>query len=146
MYYAIITLAVAIIAGLTLYAGYLLYQLYRQTQRQRAARQSRIDKITESIQTIALAVSQQQCDLSEGSIRLCILLDAIPILPQPDYRGSYPALHALYDKVKDMPTHEARKQQDKREKLKMDLQRGEWEAELESAILDEVKRLSHFSV
>ena len=135
-----------IILALAGYAGYLLTLLYKQGQRQKAARAARIEKITESIQTIALATVQQQCDLSEASIRLCVLLDAIPVLPQPDYRGRFPALHALYDRVKNLPTHEARAQQNKLERRKMDLSRSEWEAELESQILLEAETLAKFSV
>jgi hypothetical protein len=139
-------LAVVIIAGLSFYAGKLLWQLKRQNKRQALARQKRIDSITESIQVIAKAMEQQQCDLSEGCIRICNLLPAIPSDNLPDYANLYPSIYALYEKVAHMPTHKEREKMAKNERKKQDLQRAEWEAELETAILPEVSKLKAFSV
>lgn len=138
--------AVLIIAGLGFYAGKLLWQLKQQNKRQALARQKRIDSITESIQVIAKAMEQQQCDLSEGCIRICNLLPAIPSENLPDYSKLYPAIYELYGKVADMPTHKEREQLAKKERMKQDLQRAEWEAELETAILPEVTQLKSFTV
>ncbi|MDN4502303.1 DUF2489 domain-containing protein [Alteromonadaceae bacterium BrNp21-10] len=142
----IIILAIIIIAALAFYAGRLLFQLNKQTNEQNAVRNTRIANISESIQTIAFAMSQQQCDLSEGCIRLYKLLEAVPVTPRPDYASIYSNLYALYDQIKHMPTHEERQQQSKNERRKMDLQREELEAKLESNILKEIEQLKHFVV
>jgi hypothetical protein len=139
-------LAIVIIAGLSFYAGKLLWQLKRQNKRQALARQKRIDSITESIQVIAKAMEQQQCDLSEGCIRICNLLPAIPLNDLPDYASMYPYIHELYGKVAHMPTHKERERLAKNVRRKHDLQRAEWEAELETSILPEVGKLKSFRI
>ncbi len=142
----LLVLGLLIIAGLAFYAGRLLFLLNKQTTAQKDVRNSRVNTIIESIQTIAFAMSQQQCDLSEGCIRLYKLLEALPIDPHPDYANIYPNVYSLYEQIKHMPTHEQRQQQPKAERRKMDLQREELEARLESKILKEIDELKNFSV
>ncbi|MDM7859353.1 DUF2489 domain-containing protein [Alteromonas sp. ASW11-36] len=136
-----IALGLTIIAGLGFYAGKLLFQLKQQNERQQQARQTRIDNITQSIQTIAMAMEQQQCDFSEGAIRICNLLAAIPVIPQPDYPAMYPRIHQLYKEISHFPTHDARNALSKAERRKQDRERGQIEANHESAILKELQEL-----
>ena len=138
-------LAVLIIAGLSFYAGKLLWQLKQQRNKQQQVRHTRIQTITDSIQVIAKAMEQQQCDLSEGCIRLCNLLQAMPLETPPDYPKLFPAIFDLFQKVEHMPTHKEREQLPKRERLKQDMQRAEWESELETSILPELEKLKSFS-
>ncbi|WP_100644158.1 DUF2489 domain-containing protein [Alteromonas facilis] len=142
----LIVLACAIIAGLSFYAGKLLYQLREQTLKQEQAREARVERITESIQTIAFAMQQQQCDLSEGVIRLYHLLDALPVLPQPDFATHFPAVHSLYDRVCHFPTHEARNALSKAERRQQDKEREEIESIHEADILKELDALKVFDV
>jgi hypothetical protein len=100
--------------------------------------------MTTSIQTIAFAMHQQQCDLSEGVIRICRLLEAMPLDPLPDYQNHYPAVHALFDKVKNYPTHEQRNALSKKERRAQDKEREQFESEAESAILLEAEKLKVF--
>jgi hypothetical protein len=144
--YIAITVAVLIVAGLGFYAGSLLSKVKAQKDARNKKTQDRVDTITLSIQTIAKAVSQQQCNLSEASIRLYHLLEAIPVNNKPDYSHAYPSIYALYEQVKDLPTHQARKEQSKLETRKQDMKREEIEAQLESKILLEMQSLSTFSV
>jgi hypothetical protein len=145
MGWILMALGAAIIVGLSIYAGRLLFLLKAQNERSHKARQKRIESMTVSIQTIAFAVQQQQCDLSEGAIRICRLLEAMPLDPQPDYAQHYPALHSLFDKVKEYPTHEARQALSKTERREQDKERGQIESELESKILIEVEKLKGFN-
>ena len=142
----IIAAGLIVILALGFYAGKLLYQLKTQTERQNSARQTRIDNITESIRTIALAMEQQQCNLSEGVIRICNLLDALPLTPQPDYPAEYPALHTLHMKIQHFDTHEARNALSKTERRKQDKEREQLESEHESLILTEVEQLKSLMV
>lgn len=144
MFYALFALAALVIAGLAFYAGRLLFLLKRQNQRQYEAKQKRIDNITESIKTIALAMSQQQCDLSEGAIRIYRLLEALPLDPRPDYDTQFPQLRELFLKVVGFDTHEARQALDKRERRRQDKAREEIEAEYESRILPELEKITTF--
>ena len=144
-YYLIaIVAALVIVLPLAFYAGKLLFQLRQQTQQQNAIRNSRIETITQSVQTIAMAVSQQQCNLSEGAIRLVNLLESIPITPAIVCERDYPALFELYTHVKDLPTHAKRKAMDSAARDQQDKVREEHESSLESAILKEVLALSQF--
>jgi hypothetical protein len=142
----LISCGLLIIAGLSFYAGSLLFKLKKQNQVRAEKTQQRIDNITQSIQTIAKAVDQQQCNLSEASIRLYHLLEALPLKDKPDYSASYPNVYTLYDAVKDLPTHQARKDQPKLQTRKQDMHREDLEAKLESNILKEMAELSRFSV
>lgn len=146
MQLTLIILGLVIISGLGFYAGKLLFQLKQQTQKQTEARNKRIANITESIQTIAHAMEQQQCDLSEGVIRICNLLDAIPVLPQPNYALEYPAVYELYAKIRHFPTHDARNALTKQERRRQDKEREEIESQFESDIIKEVGRLKSLSV
>ena len=71
--------ALAIIAGLSFYAGYLVFRLRTQQKLRKQKTQQRINKIFQSIQTIAKTLEQQQCNLSEGCIRIFHLLEALPV-------------------------------------------------------------------
>ena len=53
---------------------------------------------------IAKAMQNGDCNHSEGVIRLSMLL-----LPFGQSLQPYQAMYALYNTVKEMPTHEARK-------------------------------------
>lgn len=131
-----------IIVGLAVYAGKLLAQLKVQNQQQQRAVQQRNLRILESINTIAMAMREEQCNLSEGAIRLTNLLNALQFTQPQDFAADYPGLYGLYDKVKDMPTHDARKQYKRNEIMRMDLQRAGFEQELEAQIKIEVTRLA----
>lgn len=135
-----------IIGGLAVYAGKLLARLKLQTQRQRQAVNARNERILESINTIALAVHQDQCNLSEGAIRLTHLLNALQFTQPQEFTHRYPGIYELYEKVKEMPTHEARKEYKRNEIMRFDLQRAGFEHELEDKIKVEVKELAHLEV
>ena len=138
--------ALVIVASLAFYAGSLLFKLRTQQQLRNQKTQQRIDNISESIQTIAKALGQQQCNLSEGCIRLFHLLEALPVKDKPDFSQRYTGLYSLYFQVKDLPTHETRKAQTKNATKQQDLLREELEAQLESQILKDVSVLKTFAI
>jgi hypothetical protein len=142
----LILLAALIILVLGVYAGRLLFMLKAQNSKQKAGRDKRIASIQESIQTIAFAMQQQQCDLSEGVIRICRLLDALPVEPRPNYALLYPVTHQLFDLVKGYPTHEARSALTKLERRKQDKEREEFASQLESKVIKETYLLREFEV
>ncbi len=141
---SLIGVAAVIIVLLGVYAGRLLFLVKQQKSQQQQVRDKRIASMQMSIQTIAFAIQQQQCDLSEGVIRICRLLEALPLSPQPDFEHQYPATHKLFDLVKDYPTHEMRAMLSKSERRSQDKERGEYESELECAILKETDALRTF--
>ena len=138
--------AIIVVAGLAFYTGSLLFKVRAQQLLRNQKTQKRIDNISESIQTIAKALDQQQCNLSEGCIRLFHLLEALPVKNKPDFSLQFSGLYSLYYKVKDLPTHETRKSQTKEETKQQDLQREELESQLESQILKDVSILKTFVI
>lgn len=148
---------IIIIIGLAFYAGILLNKIkaqkaYQQKmvaeqQKQLAiSQQQRNDNICESIRLIARATAQKQCNVSEAAIRLTVLLETL-LLKQPiDLLNSYPALSEMFDKVKDMPTHEQRKKVPVKEIKALDKKRQRLESELEQQIIAEALQLANFSV
>lgn len=148
---------IIIIIGLAFYVGILLNKIkaqkaYQQKmvaeqQKQLAiSQQQRNDNICESIRLIARATAQKQCNVSEAAIRLTVLLETL-LLKQPiDLLNSYPALSEMFDKVKDMPTHEQRKKVPVKEIKALDKKRQRLESELEQQIMVEALQLANFSV
>ncbi|RUO47984.1 DUF2489 domain-containing protein [Pseudidiomarina donghaiensis] len=132
---------IVIICALAFYAGRLLGQLKQQNQRRDYALAKRNENLHESIVTIAKAMDQGQCPLSEGALRLVVLLDLRVESNEAKYATRYPALHDMYERIKHMPTHEARKQYPKQEIRKMDSEREGYEQELEDVILQDVRQL-----
>lgn len=136
-----VILGALIIAGLAFYLGRLLMQIKQAEEQQRQATKDRNDKLGSDIYTIAWAMRDGQCDYSEGVIRLWVLLGHL-IEEQPkDYQTHYPGIFGLYDKIKDMPTHQARARQDKLERLKMDAERLTFEEEFEGQIKADIDKI-----
>ena len=65
---------------------------------------------------------------------------------KPDFSQQFVGLYSLYDKVKNLPTHENRKTQTKIQTKIQDLQREELEAQFETQILSEVSKLKTFVI
>ena len=144
LWIVIIGVALLIILALGFYAGRLLFLLKQQNQRQHAARNKRIENICESIHTIAKAMEQQQCDLSEGVIRIVNLLNALPLSSPPNFQSTYPHIHALFVEVSGFAVLEARQQLTKLERRKQDQAREQIESEFESRVLSELPQLKQY--
>lgn len=128
---------IAIIIAMGAYSLYLFAQLRKQKQLFEQAKQARITRIKESIEIIARAMHSNECNHSEGVIRLRMLLEPLGQKRLQDY----PAMWALYEVVQDMPTHDERKALKKNERMKLDLARESKEVELEEQIKEEVLQL-----
>lgn len=128
---------IAIIIAIGAYSLYLFAQLRKQKQLFEQAKQARITRIKESIEIIARAMHSNECNHSEGVIRLRMLLEPLGQKRLQDY----PAMWALYEVVQDMPTHDERKALKKNERMKLDLARESKEVELEEQIKEEVLQL-----
>ncbi|MCC5879546.1 MAG: DUF2489 domain-containing protein [Idiomarina sp.] len=145
MVWIALIVGILIIVGLAFYAGSLLAKLRRQRDIRDKAIAKRNENLYQSIETIALAMSQDQCPLSEGALRVTVLLDhlALPGREENDrtFEAEYPAIHDMYERIKHMPTHEARKKFPRKEIRAMDEQREGYETELEQGIQQDVGRL-----
>lgn len=128
---------IAIIVLMGAYSIYLFAKLRQQKQLFEQAKQARITRIKESIEIIARAMHSNECNHSEGVIRLRMLLEPLGQKRLQDY----PAMWALYEVVRNMPTHDERKALKKNERMKLDLARESKEVELEEKIKEEVLQL-----
>nr|WP_255555703.1 DUF2489 domain-containing protein [Enterovibrio paralichthyis] len=145
----VLALGGAIILGLAGYAGWLLAKLRQQTKMQEKAMNEAIKqrnlKIIESVDVIAMATLQEQCDLSEAAIRLYMIMDHLQGDKRVDFPTRFPALYELYDVVKDMPRGDARKQIEKRDRMRFDMERMKAESRLQQAIHTELEEILAFT-
>lgn len=136
--------ALVVILGLGFYAGRLLFLLKQQEKRKNDATNARIANITESIILISKAMEQQQCDLSEGVIRIVNLLNALPLNNPPDFKAKFPHTYALFVEISGFAVLEARQQLSKQERRKQDKAREQIESEYESKVLDELPGVKRY--
>ncbi|MCK7460248.1 DUF2489 domain-containing protein [Idiomarina aminovorans] len=141
LYWVIAIVGVLIIIALGWYATNLLLRLRWQTRARDAAVQKRVERIDESIITIAKAMQQEQCPFSEGCLRIVVLLDHRPESVEYNYSKEYPALHEMYEKIKHMPTHESRKKFPKAKVREMDNEREGYEKSMRDIILADINKL-----
>ena len=132
----LLLVAVCIIVGMIGYATYLLLALQKQKKALQQARRNRINRIKESIEIIAKAMLNDDCNLSEGVLRLKMLLEPIGMSIK-----NHVTMLQLYEVVETMPTHEARNALKKNERMRLDLQRESAEAALEKNIKLELHQL-----
>lgn len=153
LYILLLIAAGAIILGLGFYAGKLLAQLkeqQRQSQLKLAQHQADIKKhndyLLDSIHLIAKAILEQQCELSEGAIRICRLLEKLYLSEDAHFPTQYPALHQLDEFLADYPTHDGYKALKKQERMRFDVKRAEQELALKSAIEAECVKLVDLAI
>lgn len=146
-----------IIIALAFYAGMLIKRINLQKiviakaaaekeQQATLKKNERNENICESIRFIARATGQKQCNVSEASIRLSVLLETLLVEPKIDIDKNYPAISTLFEKVKDFSTHAERKSMDKKILKQQDKQRQIFENEFEDAIIKEAQSLENFSI
>lgn len=139
----LIVLAALILISMAGYAIHLMMKVKRQKRREQEliekAKQSQKERylrILESIDIISRAMISEQCDLSEGVLRLKPLLDVLG-----KKLSYYNAMWSLYQVVENMPILEERKNLKRNERMKLDLEREVKEAELETEIKIESEQL-----
>ena len=132
----LLLVAVCIIVGMIGYATYLLLASQKQKKALQQARRNRINRIKESIEIIAKAMLNDDCNLSEGVLRLKMLLEPVGMSIK-----NHVTMLQLYEVVETMPTHEARKALKKNERMRLDLQRESAEVALEKNIKLELHQL-----
>ncbi|KAE9539117.1 DUF2489 domain-containing protein [Ursidibacter maritimus] len=136
MRFFLIILAVLILISMAGYAISLLMKLNRQQKQLKQAKNARYINILESIDVIARAMLVEQCDFSEGVLRIKPLLDVLG-----KKLSQFPAMWELYQVVESMPILEERKTLKRNERMKLDLEREAKEAELAEQIKTELQQL-----
>jgi len=149
--------ASVIIITLAFYAGVLIKRIKMQQkqiaqvtsekeQQAQLKKTERNENICESIRFIARATAQKQCNVSEASVRLSVLLETLLVEPKINIDQQYPAISSLFEKIKDFATHAERKKMDKKTLKQQDKQRQIFENEFEDAIIKEAQSLENFSL
>lgn len=151
-WYVAIVVGALIIAGLAFYAGQLLWQV--KTQRENMAKQQakakaeletkraeRNAKLADNINLIARAMKEKQCEYSEGCLRVWVLMSQYSFETQRDLQTEFSGIFKMYEEVKEMPTHDARKKYSKKEIFKMDSQRWRAEERLADEITADCEKL-----
>ncbi len=124
-----------------------LKKLKAAQAKHQAEQQQELDKhrryLVESMQVIAKTMLDDQLELSEGCIRIKVLLDNYDAdLHRLD---KFRVFNLMYQGLSHMPTHEARKQTDSKLIRKLDAERFKLEREHRDAIRHSAQQLlAHF--
>lgn len=142
----LIVIAVAIVLGLAIYAFRLSNQLKKAKQEveqaQLQAEQKLKDhqlKLIDDIRFVARSMMAEQCEITEGVLRLNFLVNA---LDENIWNSSeLPTVRAHYQEAADMPILEAYKALSKQQQFELDNHRYQLEANNKAAILKELQWL-----
>ncbi|MFY0664069.1 MAG: DUF2489 domain-containing protein [Natronospirillum sp.] len=127
-----VSLGVVIVLALAVYAGWLHYRLYQHRQKQalhdaefERQKQAHEAFLQDSIQIIAKNLVHEDLNPSEGAIRIKHLMDGLELDVQE--REQFSVFDTLYEAVKDMATHDARKALSPTERKRQDYEREQHE-------------------
>ncbi|WP_299974446.1 DUF2489 domain-containing protein [uncultured Pseudoteredinibacter sp.] len=142
----LLILAILVVISLAGYALYLHLQLRKQEQRREAQldelkqeADKQRERINKSIQVIAAAMGSEQMTLTEGAMRLSVLLQSLGLAEEE--LEPYSALIKLAEATAHIPILEDWKKLSTKQKLAFDQQRTELEAQYEDLVLDSSKKL-----
>jgi type II secretory pathway pseudopilin PulG len=142
----IISLALAVIAILTVVALRLVVKVKRVEAERALVLQERNQKqqaqrayLVESLNVISATFLNEELNGSEAAIRSKMLLDGLMLTKEQ--RKPYAAIETVYQLVKDFDTHEARKALPANQRMKQDLQRESIEHEYHAQLTTCFERL-----
>jgi hypothetical protein len=145
-----VVLGVLIVAVLASIAGRLIVQVYRQKQVRQIklqeleegnikAQQERRVWLNKSIQILAQAVFKEELTLTEASIRISGLLDALDV--DDLVKSDFSAFYQLREKTSHIPYLEAWQNLSDAEQRKFDMERLYQEATFNDFVMDAAKRI-----
>lgn len=146
----LILLGAVVILVLSIVAGRLVYKVYRQKKEQEAKLQAQEEanqktlreqreRMNKSIQILAQAVHKDELTLTEASIRISGLLDALDV--HADIKTEFSAFYQLREKTSHIPYLEAWQQLSSAEQNKFDIDRLRHEATFNDFVMDAAKRI-----
>ncbi|PIK16362.1 MAG: hypothetical protein CES88_06365 [Halobacteriovorax sp. JY17] len=95
--------------------------------------------ILESLDIISKALIQEQCEVSEGCIRIRMLVDKSKMLDSS--KKDYEVFFNMYQELKNFKTHEKRNELSKQEIMKEDIDRFKVEEKYQAKFLEAVQIL-----
>lgn len=136
----VIVLVLGVIAAYYLVKVRQLEQKQRQQlEAQKAEHDAQRLRVNRSIQIIAQGIIDEQLTLTEGSIRIKMLLEGLSVTDE--VRESYVAFYHLADAAAHIPILEAWKALSTRKKLEFDRQRQQLETDHREFVLDAAQRI-----
>ncbi len=144
-------LAGAIITSLAIIATIMWFKVYQTklqqrktaTELERALEDKRI-RLSQDIRFIAQAMLEKQCEMTEGCMRIKVLLDLLDqrFINHPDVKQ----LQSYYSMVAHLPTHQAYKNLSRQEQFKFDRERFALEETYRATVYVEIEKLSQFDL
>jgi len=134
--YSLIMLGLATIATLTWFIRKqwtLLQKHQTQVKASQAQQAQAKHALIDSLRVLTVCILDDQMELSEGCIRIKVLLDNLA--PEWHHSPELSIFSEIYEALSHMPTHETRLKTDKRFVFKMDQQRFRIEKERKEEIL-----------
>ena len=142
----LIVFGVLLIAALALTAGLMWRQVWANEKTQAlikaqtaAKNQAQQEYLVESILIICITLLRDEMNISEGAIRLKVLLDNLDQLPLENEKLS--AINALHQEVSGFDILHARKNLSKQDRMAQDLARMKIEASYQAEFLNAVRHL-----
>lgn len=143
----LLTIATVIIVALSIIATYYLFKVHQlkkeqaeQNKQNQAAWQANQDELIKDIQFIANSMLQQQCEITEGCMRLGYLIPKVD--DSEAIKHTFKHIHNHYTETAHMPIKEAYQALNKKEQFKLDSQRFSLEAKNKQGVLEDSKKLA----
>jgi len=138
-----------ILLGLSATAAYYVLKLRKvqkqqeeQIQKNKEAWQKHRDELAADLRFIANSMLQGQCEITEGCLRLGVLMDRLD--DELQHKPEFKTIREHFAKTIHMPTHQAYKDLSKQEQFKLDKERFNLEEKNKEQILLEVQTLSEY--
>ncbi|GAA6133223.1 hypothetical protein NBRC116188_00120 [Oceaniserpentilla sp. 4NH20-0058] len=145
----LIIIGILILLGLAATAAYYVIKLRKvqaqqaqQIENNRQAWQKHRDELVSDLRFIANAMVQKQCEITEGCMRLAVLMDRLD--DELQHKHQFSTIRAHFSQTAHMPTHEAYKALTRKEKFKLDNQRYALEEQNREQVLNEAKVLLEY--
>ncbi len=150
MYWILLTIAAVIITVLCAAAAYYLIKLSKLKQAQKKHIQMNQqawlkaqEELASDIRFLANALVTQQCDITEGCLRIMVLMTRLDEnLP---HKEQFKTIASHYQQTQNMPHHQAYKALNRKQQHQLDQTRFKLEDKHREQILVEAKDLSHYS-
>lgn len=151
MWFSVIALAILIVVGLSGYAIYLCFKLRAQTTEREKQEQALSEELAgrrehyrDSVRVISSAIVAGQVGLTEGAIRISMLVSQLELTEQE--KGDFQVFFQLTEATSHIPILEEWKNLSKKEKLSYDQEREKLEESFKTFIEDSARRILEGSV
>ncbi|MFY0639612.1 MAG: DUF2489 domain-containing protein [Bermanella sp.] len=143
------SIAIIILLALSAIAAYYMIKLRnvrqlqaQQIQQNKDAWQKHRNELAADLRFIGNSMLQGQCEITEGCLRLKVLMDRLDdeLQNKPEFK----TIQSFFAQAITMPTHDAYKALTRKEQFKQDKQRFALEEQHKDQILIEVKTLCEY--